>query len=258
MGITSAMGPASVEVCAKVNFPQGLLPPGQVIMSQLEQVKPKVETMLNQMPHQDVTVDGSNVALYEKPGESICLKYANCDHSNDYCANGAPPCLEHRKIGPDVFLGIMSDATPVGAGIQGPANGKWDSAIVKFSDWAKGAGAIEDESCVTMSATELLHSHHANRTLWAFDQLMSQLRSTQSLSSALAFIPAKPSDIFASAAKLERIKDGAVKFDEGAKVKISVPSAWLTGAMAALAGVVGAVLVLVISKRSQPPARDYA
>merc|ERR1712066_603962 len=155
------------------------------------------------------------------------------------------------------FVGIMSDATPVGAGIQRPANGKWDSAIVKFSNWTKGAGAIEDESCVTMSATELLHSHHANRTLWAFDQLMSQLRSTEPLARALAFIPAEPSVIFASASKLESIKLDAVKFDEVATVYISAPSALLTGAMAAIGGVVGAGLVLAVSKRSHSRARDY-
>jgi hypothetical protein len=32
----SMYGPASAELCAKVNFPQGLLPPGSMIMAQLD------------------------------------------------------------------------------------------------------------------------------------------------------------------------------------------------------------------------------
>lgn len=231
-------GPLSFpfELCAKVNFPHGLLPPGQAIMAQLDRVKPQIVGGLRNIPHQDVTVDGIDVALYEQPAHEV----------------------HGEKLGPDMFVGITHDAIPVGFGIERPAGGKWDSATLKFSDWTTGAGTIEEESCVTMSATELLQSHHANRTLWVFDQLMNQLKSTEPLSTALAFIPAQPSQIFASAAKLESIKVDAASFNEDAKVPSSSPSAWVTMAMAAVGGVAGAGFVLVLSKSSRTSVRDYA
>jgi len=247
--VTSTFGPASFELCAKVNFPQGLLPPGQAIMAQLDQVKPQIVGELRNIPHQDVTVDGIDVALYEQPARESCTEY------------GGPPdysCERREKVSPDMFVGVTHDAIPVGFGLERPAGGKWDSAVLKFSDWTTGAGTIEEESCVTMSATELLQSHHANRTLWVFDQLMNQLKSTEPLSTALAFIPAQPSQIFASAAKLESIKVGAASFNEDAKVPSSSPSAWVTMAMAAVGGIVGAGFVLVLSKSSRASVRDYA
>jgi hypothetical protein len=207
--------------------------------------------MLNRMPHQEATVDGVGVAVYAQPGHQVCVKYGDCDHSNDYCRNGPPTCLQYEKAAPDMFAGLMHDATPVGFGIQGPAGGKWDSAVLRFSDWTTGAGTIAEESCVTtMSATELLHSPHANRSLWVFDQLMSQLKRTDPLSSALKFVPAQPSQIFASAAKLESIQIAAINFNEDAKGSLSSPSPWITVAMAAVGGVLGAGFVLVLSKSS--------
>merc|ERR1711957_933064 len=244
-------------------------------MAKLDPAKPKIEAGLNQMPHKDVTVDGVSVALYAKAGRRQCIKATQCDcschpdwHGDHYvpdrdgqyydqvntyalrhcvvgyrtardepCCNNVT-CLEYQQRDPDMFAGIMHDATPVALGIQGPAEGKWDSAVMKFSDWAEGAGTFDEESCVTMSAKELLQSHHANRTLWAFDQLMSQLRTTEPLSAALAFIPAKPSEIFASAAKLQSLNVGPVQLNEGTNVPVS-PSAWVTMAMAAIGGVVG-------------------
>jgi hypothetical protein len=248
--VTTTLGPFAAEMCAKVNFPQGLLPPGQAIMAQLDRVKPKIEEELKQMPHQEVTVDGASVAVYEKPGRMQCKKYDY--RSRSYHGYGEPPCLEEgdRKVTPDEFAGMMHDGTPVGYGLQGPAGGKWDSAILKFSNWTTGAGTIAEESCVTMSATELLQSPHANRSLWVFDQLMSQLKRTEPLSTALAFVPAQPSQIFASAAKLESIQVGAASLNEDGKVQLSSPSAWVTVAMAAVGGVVGAGFVLVLSKSS--------
>lgn len=206
-----------------------------MIMAQLDKAKPKIEAMLNQMPHQEATVDGVGVAVFEQKG------YGRGD----------------EQLSPDQFVGIAHDATPVGAGIQGPAGGKWDSAIVKFSDWTKGAGTIDEESFVSMSATELLQSQHANRTLWTFDQLLSQLMASEPLSNALAFIPAKPSEVFASAAKFENINVGASKLDENARVTSSSTSALVTMAMAAVGGVAGAGFVLALSK-SRSATRDYA
>jgi len=246
--VTSTYGPASFELCAKVNFPQGLLPPGQAIMAQLDRVKPKIEEGLKQVPHHDVTVDGVSVAVYEQPAPQQCKKYGSCENG---CRDGPPPCLEEgEKMGPDQFAGMMHDGTPIGYGLQGPADGKWDSAVLKFSDWTAGAGTIAEESCVAMSASELLQSPHANRSLWVFDQLMSQLKRTEPLSTALAFVPAQPSQIFASAAKLESMQVGAASLNQAAKVPLSSPSAWVTVAMAAVGGVVGAGFVLVLSRIS--------
>jgi hypothetical protein len=256
---SSALGEVPVELCAKVNFPQGLLPPGQQLMSQLDKVKPQVQAALNQMPHQDVIVDGSSVELYEKPGEFECKEWGDCDESNDYCSNGPPGCLEYgdEKENPDLFAGIMSDATPVGAGIQGPADGKWDSAIIKFSDWTKGAGSIKEESCdVTMSAAEFFQSSHGNRSLWILDQLMSTLKRTEPLSSALAFIPTKPSQILESAARLESLNADVASLSDDAKAPISSPSPWATMTMAAVGGVLGAACVLALTKMRRGPMRD--
>merc|ERR1711920_417324 len=134
--LTTIVGPSDIEYCVKVNFPKGLLPPGQMIMSKLDEKKTQIAGLLNSMPHTEVTVDGNEAALFTKS----------------------------FRVGPDLNAVLMFDATPVGFGFKPPAGGAWDDAILKFSGWATGAGNIEEESCVQMSATEFFHNQHANQT----------------------------------------------------------------------------------------------
>jgi len=214
--VHTKMGLFDYDVCARVHFPQGLLPPGQAIMAQIDNGKQQLAAHLNQMPHTDGTVDGHSVAVYSPPA--------------------------HEPIPPQ-FVAIMHDATPVGYGLTKPS-GAWKDAAIKFNNWKHGAGAIADEQCVEMSAVELFQNHHARSTLWAFDQVMDLLNKHESLKPMLAFVPVEPSKIFQSAAKHERL--ALSTHNENAKVEISSAS-WATMAMAAVGGAVGASLVLVLS-----------
>jgi len=224
--VHSQVGPFDYEYCARVHFPQGLLPPGQMIMAKLDEKKQKVTDALNQAPHTEATVDGNSVAVYSLP------------------ARGSAPAQ---------FGAIMHDATPVGYGINTAPSGTWEDATIKFNGWTIGAGTIADEPCVEMSATELLQNHHAIRSLWAFDQVMDLMNKQEPLKSVLAFVPVQPSKIFESAAKLENLEVSRTRFNENAKVDISPASSWATVAMAAVGGVVGASLVLVLSKTRTSP-----
>lgn len=220
--VSSQMGPFDYEFCARAHFPKGLLPPGQMIMAQLDRHKQQVTEHLNQFPHTDATVDGNSVAVYSPP---------------------------HEPHKPSVFAAIMHDGTPVGVGINNAPSGTWEDASVKFNGWTTGAGTITDEPCVTMmSATELLQSHHANRSLWVFDQVMDLMNKQEPLTSVLAFVPLQPSKIFESAARIESLEASSLRFNEDAKVEISSVSSWATMAIAAVGGVIGASLVLVLSK----------
>jgi hypothetical protein len=207
------------EFCAKVHFPQGLLPPGQMIMAQLDGKKQQVTDGLNQMPHTEATVDGNSVVVYSQPGN--------------------PP-------NPSMYAAMMHDATPVGFGINTAPSGTWADAVIKFNGWTAGAGAIADEPCAEVSATELLQNPHAIRSLWAFDQVMDLMNKQEPLKSVLSFVPAQPSKIFESAVRLENLEVRRHRLNEMTEVSHSI--SWGMVAMAAVGGVVGASLVLLLTK----------
>jgi hypothetical protein len=225
-------GPVGFEFCVKVNFPKGLLPPKQVLAAQLDARKKQVQDILDHAPNTKATVDGNTVALYEKRGRPAGM-YGRSD-----------PGV------PNEYVGIQEDATPVGVGLGAPGGGNWSRAVLGFSGWTKGAGSIVTESCaVHMSATELLASPHANRTLWMFDQLMDSLKKTESMSAILAYLPEQPSVIFVSAAALESLPATS---EDRAVVNVSAQWSWSMVAVAAAAGAASATLVaLVMEKKSR-------
>jgi hypothetical protein len=209
--MNTKVGPVDLEICTKVTFPKGLLPPKQVLSAQLDKVKPRLEQMLSRLPNTRTVVNGNTVALYSK-GVGKGGGYA----------------------------GIQQDATPVGFGLSPPSGGKWGDAIVEFSDWTEGAGSIVTEGCgVHMSATELLASPHSNHTLEMFDQLMDSMKKSEALSAILAYFPEKPSAIFVSAAALE----GSANMDVNVQTP---PWSWALVAAAAAAGAISAAVVLAV------------
>merc|ERR1712187_878291 len=140
----------------------------------------------------------------------------------------------------------MHDATPVGVGFTEPS-GTWEDALIKFNGWKVGAGAISDETCAEISATDLLQNHHAVRSLWAFDQVMDLLNKQEPLKSVLAFVPAQPSKIFESAVRLENMEVSRTRFNE--KMETSSSASWSTVAMACVGGVGGASFVLMLARK---------
>jgi len=144
------------------------------------------------------------------------------------------------------YFGIQQDATPVGVGMSPPSGGKWSDAVLKFSDWTKGAGSIVTEGCgVHMSATELLASPHSKRVFLMVDQLMERLQKTEPLSLALAHFPQQPSSIFVSAAALEgEVSTAMVANVDG---NVQTPSwSWAMVTAAAAAGATSAAVVLAV------------
>jgi hypothetical protein len=220
------MGAFGYEFCAKVNFPKGLLPPGQAILAQLDQKKQQITGALNHFPHTEATVDGNSVAVFSQPA--------------------------HPPTAPAQFVAVMHDATPVGYGINTPPSGNWEDASLKFNGWTHGAGDIADEPCVEMSATELLQSYHANRSLWAFDQIIDLMSKQDPLQSVMALAPAQPSKIFETAAMLESLEASRTRFSESLKVGISSVTVWTIVAMATVGGALGASFVLLLSSRRAP------
>lgn len=207
-------GPLGVEYCVKVNFPQGLLPPSQVVEMQIKQVEPMAEQMLGTMPHTDVTIDGEDVAIFQQP----------------------------TPVGRMAYAGIRLNGAPFGVGIVPPSDGEW-SPLLKFPTWKQGAGEISEFSCsksASTSAAELLADPQASRTLAIFDEMVASLNTAHPLSMAFTSFPHRPSLLFKHAAASELSAAGSSVVGDS--------QSWLVLAVAGVAGVVGASVVLIASK----------
>lgn len=170
--------PIKLEACAKVNFPKGLLPPGQMIKSQMVQMKPMIEQQLSMAPHADATVDGDQVAIYNS-------KEVLNDHS----------------IHP-MYAGIKEkDGTPLGAGVVQPTGGTW-TPFFRFTQWTHGAGEISEIQCAkSLDSTSLAADRHAAVHMQAFDRVMASLKGAEALQRVFAAFPAEPSLIFKSSGR---------------------------------------------------------
>merc|ERR1719162_587592 len=136
--------------------------------------------MLNQVPHEDTTINGEHVALF-----------AGDDARDPF------------------YVGLQHDGVPVGLGITAPSDGKWKPAI-RFINWKPGAGAIEEPDCSTAtstSAAEMMADPEASRSFVVFDQLVAHLNRAES-KMGFATLPARPSQIFAAAAAKELSSQG--------------------------------------------------
>jgi len=205
-----------------VNFPKGLLPPGQMIKSQVDQMKPMIEQQLNMMPHADATVDGDQVAIYNSKEVSHEDGQASCDcqchdppdESVSYVpdARNSPPndCwildVGYDKPccgpAPPIYVGVKEkDGTPLGAGLVPPSGGTW-TPFVRFTQWSHGAGEISEIQCTGgLDSTSLAADRHAAADMQVFDQVMASLKGAKALQQVFAAFPAKPSLIFKSSGK---------------------------------------------------------
>jgi len=180
-GSQPKMGPngnAALEYCVKVRFPQGLLPPGAMLEAQLDKQKPQIEAAFARIPFRDVTIDNENIEIAEKP------------------------CPNEGKV----YIGFRRNGAPFGTGVVPPENGHWDNIFLKFPTWTKGAGEIDEFSCVnsaSTSVTELVANEDAMRKLKAFDKVIEGLRGLDNMSMVFANLPTRPSMMFESAAAME-------------------------------------------------------
>jgi len=214
-----------IDDCVNLHFPQGLLPPPAVVQNQLTIYENRVNDDLNHLPpHQDVTVDGQNVALFQSPGLG-------------------PNHATHE------YVGVLHDGTPVGAGIVPPRHGEWDPAI-KFSGWTQGAGDVHEFPCASTSAAEFLARPRANHTLAVFDQMMASMQEMELMRDMLVHFPAQPSLIFKSAAANEL---SAARDEKHPVVEGSFTVPMVAGAVAA--GALGSLLVLAVLKATVKPSR---
>jgi len=197
--------PIKLEACAKVNFPKGLLPPGQMIKSQMVQMKPMIEQQLS-MPHTDATVDGDQIAIY-------------------YSDLHQPP----------IYVGIKEkDGTPLGAGVVQPTDGTW-KPFFRFTQWTHGAGEISEIQCAkSLDSTSLAADRHAAVHMQAFDRVMASLKGAEALQRVFAAFPAEPSLIFKSAG------NAATALDE--QPASSSSSLFPTIAVAVAAGALGGMV----------------
>jgi hypothetical protein len=169
---TGAPGDIVLEPsCVKIRFPQGMLPPPDMVKGQVEQMEPMITQQLPMVPQQDATVDGESVHVL---GDS------------------------------EPFVGLRDDATPVGVSMHGPdADGTWTPEL-KFTDWNQGSNIPDDMTCTEMSAEELLANPMAKRSLRILDRVMALARRVQPLQPAFQHLPAKPSLLLEGAAATSR------------------------------------------------------
>jgi hypothetical protein len=155
--------------CVKIRFPQGMLPPPDMLKEQAEQSEPMVTQFLQQSPHTEATFDGESVQLYRNPN------------------------------GPEAFA-VRDDATPVFYSLTGPdADGTWNPQI-KFTDWSQGANVPDDMTCTEMTPEELRAKPYAKMSLRLLDRVMALSRRMRPLQLAFRHLPAKPSLLFEDAA----------------------------------------------------------
>jgi len=201
--------PIKIELCAKVNFPKGMLPPGQMIKSQMVQMKPMLEQRLSMMPHADATVDGDQVAIYNSKEVS-------------------------HEDGPPMYVGIKEkDGTPLGAGVVQPSGGTW-TPFFRFTQWTHGAGEISEIQCAQgLDSTSLAADRSAAMHMQAFDHVMASLKDAEALNQVFAAFPAQPSLIFKSSG------DAATALEEK---RATSSSLFPTVAVAVAAGALGGLV----------------
>jgi len=156
-------------------------PPQEVVKTMVKTNEPQFAAALNQMPHEDTTINGEHVALFIDSGT-----YGD------------------GTLGDQVYLGLQHNGVPVGLGNTAPSDGKWKPAI-RFMNWKPGAGAIEEPDCSTAtstSAAEMMADPEASRSFVVFDQLVAHLNRAGS-KMGFATIPARASQLFAAAAAKE-------------------------------------------------------
>lgn len=164
-------GAIKSDFCVHVNFPKGLLPPGQMIKDQVVQMKPMIEQQLSMMPHADATVDGDQVAIYNSKEVS-------------------------HEDGPPMYVGIKEeDGTPLGAGVVQPSGGTW-TPFFRFTQWTHGAGDISEIQCTDLDSSSLAADRYAAVHMQVFDRVMASLKGAEASHPVFAAFPAKPSLIF--------------------------------------------------------------
>jgi hypothetical protein len=179
-GHMGQMGP--LEFCVKVKLPPMMIPPKEMVKANLEQAEQIVDAKMTQMPpHQDVTIDGEQVAVWSSPM--------------------GPPGSE----APTGYVGLRLNGAPFSVGVVDPSDGKLNP-ILSFPSWKHGAGEIQVFSCsqsASTSAAKLLANPEASQILVAFDDLIARMRSSSPMDEALKSFPLRPSTLFKDAAAME-------------------------------------------------------
>jgi len=157
VGVPGAMPmPFTEEFCVRVKFPQGLVPPPPAVDATIKQGLKAgfAQAMRHAPPHNDVTIDGESVSVFE----------------------GWCPAMQDRT-----YVGIRHNGAPFGAGFVPPKDGEW-TPLIKFPSWKHGAGDIEGFPCnpsASTSAADLIANPQAALMLGVFDKLVATLSDTQ-------------------------------------------------------------------------------
>lgn len=216
---------ADMNACFKIDFPRGLIDPSFITTHINAGVKKQIQDTVQQMPHQDVTVNGVETAVF-----------------------GPITFGPEVKDFPQVkYFALRLDGTPFGEGLTPPVNGKW-SPVVQYTNWQEGAGEIAEIPCRSVSPTELIAHPKAAKAFAMLDRVMASVKKTPTLNLPLAHFPEKPSLIFYSAAELE----AAGKFAPTCLMQQPATSWSMVSTVIAgvSAGVASSLVVLMISKRS--------
>jgi hypothetical protein len=181
--LASGMPLGPVEYCVHVKLPQQMFPPKQMVQAQLQQGEQMVDAQMAQLPpHEDDTIDGVQVAVWKKPM--------------------GPP----GSGAPTGYLALRLNGAPFGVGFLPPASGEEWHPLLKFPKWEHGAGHISDFSCVGAhhsSAAALVAHPEARRILDVYDEVLARIRTVDSMDTAFASFPQRPSELFHEAAAKE-------------------------------------------------------
>lgn len=212
---TGPLGP--LEFCVKVKLPPTMIPPTAMVKPMLEQAEQRADAVMAHLPpHQDVTIDDEQVAVWSEPM--------------------GPP----GSGAPTGYVGFRHNGAPFGAGVVAPSNGQWHP-FIKFPTWKEGAGEMKHFSCsasASTSAAMLVSDPQASKLLEVFDQVIARMHSASSLDGAFSS-SLRPSLLF---------KDAATK--ELSALGTSAPQAPYLPVVivAGAAGAIGAFIALAVMK----------
>jgi hypothetical protein len=158
--------------------------PKQILQRQLHTDELWFDRNMAQLPpHQDDIIDGVHVAVWNKPM--------------------GPP----GSGAPKGYLALRLNGAPFGVGFVPPTpSGKEWHPLLKFPKWEHGAGHISDFSCVgahQSSAAALVAHPEARRVLDVYDEVLARIRTVDSMDTAFASFPQRPSELFHEAAAKE-------------------------------------------------------
>merc|ERR1712151_1010549 len=178
-----------------------------------------VAQQLQQLPHQDMEVGTKSITVFDKP---------------------------------PIYLGFEQNGVPFGVGMSPPAKGSWNPAL-KFSNWVRGAGDVDEQGCNSVtSAAELLSKPGGLELLKKMDRAVGALQAIAQLPRGTHEMPTMPSML------VRRLAQEELLHRAPASVKLAPIVGGLASAVACVAVAIAALRFVRTGPFREPLISDDA